>query len=357
MTRIYASLALFASVSVAGCGSAPPAKEPAPPPPAASAAAAKPAAPEPPPAPDPETANVPLRKKGENLFAGAKLYVDVDHRVRKMADAMKATKPAEASALDKIASQPAVEWLGGWNANIEHMGKARTAKINEAGALATYVVYNIPNRDCGQYSKGGVSGPDEYKRWIRALAKGIGPRRAAIILEPDALGLLTKCLSAGDKEARLAMLRDAVQVLEANGNTAVYIDAGNPHWMPAKDMAERLKSAGVDQADGFALNVSNYMTTAENVKYGKEISRLVGGKHFVIDTSRNGNGATKDFEWCNPHGRALGHKPTVDTGESLVDAFLWVKRPGESDGECNGGPKAGEFWLGMAVELANNTKD
>jgi endoglucanase len=153
------------------------------------------------------------------------------------------------------------------------------------------------------------------------------------------------------------LLRGAVQALEANGNTGVYLDAGNPHWMPADQMAKRLKAAGVDQADGFALNVSNYMTTRENIAYGRAISALVGGKHFVIDTSRNGNGPTADFDWCNPHGRAIGKRPTGETGEALVDAYLWIKRPGESDGECKGAPKAGEFWQDMAVELVNNAKD
>jgi len=323
----------------------------APPPAAPAETAQKPAEP-PPVAEAPKL--LPIRKKGESAFAGAKLFVDHEHRVQKLADTMKKTKPAEAAALAKIASQPTAEWLGEWNPNIELAGRVRTAKANEEGAVAVYVVYNIPNRDCGQYSKGGLSRADAYQAWIRSLAKGIGKGRAAVVLEPDALGLLTKCLSPKDQEVRLGLLRDAVEVLEANGNTGVYLDAGNPHWMPANQMAERLKAAGIDKADGFALNVSNYMTTKENVEYGQAISRLVGGKHFVIDTSRNGKGPTADFDWCNPHGRGTGHRPTAETGEPLVDAFLWIKRPGESDGECKGGPRAGEFWVEMAVELANN---
>jgi endoglucanase len=304
-----------------------------------------------------ETPKIPMRKKGESVFAGASFYVDREQRVQKLADSMRASKPAEAAALAKIASQPAAEWLGEWNSNIELTTRVRTAKANETGAVAVFVVYNIPNRDCGQYSKGGLSRADAYQAWIRALAKGIGSGRAAVILEPDGLGLLTKCLSPKDQEVRLGLLRDAVQVLEANGNTGVYLDAGNPHWMPANEMAPRLKGAGIDQADGFALNVSNYMTTKENTEYGQAISRLVGGKHFVIDTSRNGNGPAPDFDWCNPHGRAIGHRPTAQTGEPLIDALLWIKRPGESDGECKGGPRSGEFWIEMAVELANNAKD
>ncbi len=38
----------------------------------------------------------------------------------------------------------------------------------------------------------------------------------------------------------------------------------------------------------------------------------------------------------DPPGRALGETPTTKTADPLVDAYLWVKRPGESDGECKG---------------------
>jgi endoglucanase len=106
---------------------------------------------------------------------------------------------------------------------------------------------------------------------------------------------------------------------------------------------------GIENADGFALNVSNFETTQDNMEYGTKISQLLGGKHFVIDTSRNGLGS--NGEWCNPPGRATGEKPTLSTGHPLVDAFLWVKVPGESDGTCRGGPRAGEWWPDYALGL------
>ncbi|HEU4841998.1 MAG TPA: glycoside hydrolase family 6 protein, partial [Ilumatobacteraceae bacterium] len=57
--------------------------------------------------------------------------------------------------------------------------------------------------------------------------------------------------------------------------------------------------------------------------------------------------------WCNPPGRGLGVVPTTSTGDALVDAFLWIKRPGESDGPCQGGPPAGTWWRDYAVQLAS----
>ena len=102
--------------------------------------------------------------------------------------------------------------------------------------------------------------------------------------------------------------------------------------------------------------MSNFFTTAEESRYGDAISALVGGKHYLIDTSRNGNGATADAQWCNPEGRALGQRPTTSTGNPLVDAYLWIKVPGESDGSCNGNPRSGtwmpEYALGLAQRAA-----
>jgi endoglucanase len=120
-------------------------------------------------------------------------------------------------------------------------------------------------------------------------------------------------------------------------------------------MAQNLVNAGIDMAHGLALNVSNFFTTESNITYGMQISNLAGGKHFIIDTSRNGLGPTTDHQWCTPLGRALGAPPqTFSSG--LVDAYLWIKRPGESDGTCNGGPSAGLFWPQYAYDLAVRAK-
>jgi endoglucanase len=171
-----------------------------------------------------------------------------------------------------------------------------------------------------------------------------------VVLEPDAVAQMT-CLPAQGQEERLALLRDAVALFKAAG-AAVYIDAGNARWVGAADMAARLKRAGIAQSDGFSLNVSNFIGISANVAYGEAVSARVSGKHFIIDTSRNGTGGTTDGQWCNPSGQALGHAPTTRTGHRLIDAYLWIKYPGESDGPCNGGPAAGSWWPEYALGLA-----
>lgn len=142
-----------------------------------------------------------------------------------------------------------------------------------------------------------------------------------------------------------------MNVLKSKG-AAVYVDAGHSNWVGASEMAGRLKEADISSANGFSLNVSNFERTGDSVRYGKALSSRTGGKHFVVDTARNGRGRAPNSEWCNPSGRALGPKPRAVTKDPVLDAYLWVKPPGESDGTCNGGPSAGEWWAGYALGLA-----
>ncbi len=288
---------------------------------------------------------------GSDVFEGTKLYVDPNSSAKRQADAWRSSRPKDARQMDKIAAGADADWFGDWSGNVRAAVNGRVTTITNAGALPVLVAYNIPNRDCSGQSAGGASSPKAYKAWIRAFADGIGSRKAAVVIEPDAVAL-TSCLSKGDKATRLALIKDAVNVLEAKGNVATYIDAGHSRWVPAAEMATRLKEAGVGPADGFSLNVSNFQTTASNIAYGKNLSSRVGGDHFVIDTARNGLGPSPNNQWCNPPGRALGEKPKAATADPLVDAYLWIKPPGESDGACNGGPPAGQWWPKYALGLA-----
>jgi endoglucanase len=251
--------------------------------------------------------------------------------------------------MDKIAANSEADWFGDWSGDIRAAVNARVSTIAAAGALPVLVAYNIPQRDCGSYSAGGSGSPDAYRTWIRNFAAGIGSRAAAVILEPDA-AMLTDCLSSADQATRFSLLADAVSVLSANAGTAVYVDAGNLGWRTPSDVAARLQKSGIAKARGFALNVSNFFTTADTASYGLQVSNLVSSKPFVIDTSRNGLGATGD--WCNPPGRALGARPGSAVPNARVDALLWIKRVGESDGTCNGGPSAGTWWPDYALGLA-----
>ena len=71
------------------------------------------------------------------------------------------------------------------------------------------------------------------------------------------------------------------------------------------------------------------------------LSVLLGGRKFVIDISRNGEGPppgspTGTNSWCNPQQQSLGSPPTTATSRLGLAALLWIKDPGESDGRCGG---------------------
>jgi endoglucanase len=291
-----------------------------------------------------------------------------------------------------------------------------------------------------QFSAGGATNAADYAAWIDGFANGIGDQPAIVILEPDSLGIIpwfTPYFSAGPEwcqpaEAdpataasdRFAMVKAAVARLRQQPGVKVYLDATHASWLGVGEAAHRLMLAGIDQASGFFLNVSNYQTTTNSTHYGNWISSCIaytevlgwwdpswcsgqyapdengiyvvnysdahvqdvynsfswgppGTTHFLIDTSRNGQGpwtppaahpAGDPQDWCDPPGRGVGLRPTLSTGKPLLDAYLWVKIPGESDGSCNrwnpaGGidpvrgsmdPAAGIWFNDMALELVHN---
>lgn len=295
---------------------------------------------------------VPPKATG-NPLKGVKLWVDPETNAALRANALEKTQPEVAKAFrEKIAKYPQAQWLGEWNSNVYRKVRWDTDRAAANGEIPIFVAYNVPGRDCGQHSAGGLKSKEAYQRWIRKIAAGIGDRGAVIILEPDALGLLEKenCMTKEQQAERLFLLKDAIRTLRKNPKTIVYLDGGHSKWHPVEEHARLLKAGGVEEAHGFALNTSNYRGMDELLPFAKKLSELLGGAHYVIDTSRNGAGPV-GVEWCNPPDRRLGVPPTTDTPSPEIDAYLWLKRPGESDGPCNGAPVAGAFWDKQALEL------
>ncbi|WP_436520992.1 glycoside hydrolase family 6 protein [Actinoplanes sp. HUAS TT8] len=256
---------------------------------------------------------------------------------------------------DKIASQPASRWFA--NFNLSTIGSEVSSYVgaaNAANQIPVLTAYAIPNRDCGGASAGGAPDLGQYQNWINAVAANLGNRTAIVILEPDSLALQT-CLSAGEITARDQALATATRTLKAaNPNAKVYLDAGHSAWNSASEQAGRLAAAGVANADGFYTNVSNFNGTSAEVNFGKAVisalnGRGISGKHLVVDTSRNG-GASGD--WCGDDNtdRRIGTYPTTATNDGDVDAYLWVKPPGEADG-CK--YAAGSFQPDLAYSLAS----
>jgi endoglucanase len=269
----------------------------------------------------------------------------------------KAGRDADAALIRKIADQPVAKWFGPDPDITGHVNDLVT-RAAAAGQLPVLVAYNIPGRDCGRFSAGGAGSAVEYLDWVHGFAAGLGGLPAVVILEPDAVvDAIDGCLTTAQARQRLALLQSAVGTLSADPRAKVYLDSGNPGSASATTMISALRLAGADAAWGLAVNVANFYRTDQSVAYGMELSAALHDRHLVVDTSRNGNGAYTGSAyspaWCNPPGRALGVPPTTDTGRPLVDAYLWIKDPGESDGECqHSDPPAGTWWPDYALRLA-----
>ncbi|MFF5051673.1 glycoside hydrolase family 6 protein [Micromonospora sp. NPDC000663] len=256
---------------------------------------------------------------------------------------------------DKIASQPQARWFANFNpSTVQSEVSEFIGAANAAQQIPVVAVYEITNRDCGGASAGGAPDLNQYQTWVSNFARGLGNRTVLIILETDSLALQT-CLSGAELNARNQAISTATQTIKsANPNAKVYLDGGHSTWNSASETANRLRAAGVQYADGFFTNVSNYNSTSGEANFGRSvISALNGmgisGKRQIIDTSRNG-GASGD--WCGDDNtdRRIGTYPTTNTGDSNIDAYLWVKPPGEADG-CR--YTAGSFQPDLAYSLAN----
>ncbi|WP_309133632.1 glycoside hydrolase family 6 protein [Cellulomonas sp.] len=389
----------------------------------------------------------PASAANDVLDARTRLYVDPQSTTAQAARTLRGQARQDARLLSRV---PSGSWFTGGTPDEVRRDVSRLVR-RTGRQVPVLVAYNVPFRDCALYSAGGAASLDEYRAWIEGFAAGIGDRQAVVVLEPDGLGVIPwyttldgvqeSCRPAEldpqtAVDERFAALNHAVDVLAALPRTVVYLDGTGSSWLPAGESADRLLKAGVQRADGFFLNVSNYERTENVVHYGTWVSGCIayvtqvapgdfascghqywsGGPandwngvqlsnqgvwsddaadpllntagitsryamilgdvepstHFVVDTSRNGQGAwaapagvyTDAETWCNPPGRGLGVRPTTRTGNDLVDAYLWIKVPGESDGQCLRGtagpedpergmvaPQAGGWFVEQAREL------
>lgn len=257
--------------------------------------------------------------------------------------------------LKRIADQPCSTWLT-TTTGADPKVKEVTTKAKALNQVPVFVVYNIPNRDDGQFSAGGSSDATAYKAWIDKLTTNT-MTPSVFIVEPDGLCLMNDSTTSSLVAYAAQKLRTTV--------SKTFIDIGHSSWLSVSEAVTRLAKAGIATADGFSLNVSNFRLTDDLHTYGDAIvSKLeaagIKGKRYVIDTSRNGNGpliVDGKSVWCNPSGRALGYRPRFNpAGHAACYAYLWVKTPGNSDGDSpTGAPAAGKFWLSYAQELVANS--
>ncbi|WP_213450518.1 glycoside hydrolase family 6 protein [Rhizomonospora bruguierae] len=284
--------------------------------------------------------------------ADSVFYVDPETAAAKWV-AANPNDPKTPVIRDRIANVPQARWFTTTNTStVRAQVDAFVGAAAAAGKIPIMVVYDIPNRDCSGASSGGAPDHASYRAWIDQVAAGLNGRAATIILEPDVLAQMSNCLNASQQNDVKASMAYAGKKLKAASSQAkVYFDAAHSAWLSASDMASRLVGADIaNSADGISVNVSNYRANSELIPYAKSVIQATGVSRLkaVIDSSRNGNGPAGS-EWCDPAGRAIGIPSTNQTGDSAIDAYLWIKLPGEADG-CLAG--AGQFVPQRAYDLA-----
>jgi len=216
----------------------------------------------------------------------------------------------------------------------------------------------------------------------------------AIVMEPDSLPNLAtnaddpRCGGKATHEAYQEGISYAINLLTTRTpEVAVYLDAAHGGWLGwqdnLRDFLEMLQKMNlpVEKMRGFATNVANYQPLGEKcphepdaktrngyclnnrhssaeccadpcglakqwsagnneLNYAQDLAvaaqEVLGMQaHIVIDTGRNGVGDMRDkcAHWCNIRGAGAGIASTATTSyPDVVDAYFWLKTPGESDG-------------------------
>ncbi|MDC0683841.1 glycoside hydrolase family 6 protein [Sorangium atrum] len=330
-----------------------------------------------------------------NPFADATLFVDPGYVTKVDSSIAMVTDTALKAKMEKVKEIQTAFWLDTISA-VSKLPAYLDAALKLQNELckpvtALIVVYDLPNRDCHAKASNGElhlneNGAQRYKEEYIAPIKQIlaahSGQRIAAVIEPDSLpNIATNLGTENCDEATAQGYRDNVAhaLKELNmPHVYQYIDAAHSGWLGwpdnqkkgAKIFAEVIKAAGSPaNVRGFATNVANYTqlsyTTEKyeqqsNPCYGEldyvdaMASALsaegLGDKHFIIDTSRNGVGNIRDDwgYWCNNKGAGMGQRPKANPGGATnLDAYVWVKPPGDSDGVGQSGQPRYDSFCGM----------
>jgi endoglucanase len=306
---------------------------------------------------------LPAPPTGGDPLSGASFFVDPQ------------SEPANAAKADPvlnvIAREPGTARFGRFSFGNNGVPDIQTAvsryltraSVQSPGTVPLLATYRILNGLCsGHRLSDSPVDAAGYHDFIEGFAQGIGSYRAVLFLEMDSI-ITMPCLSGHGKAVREHELSDAINILNANcPHLVIYLDAGAADALPARDAARYLRRSGVANIQGFFLNSTHFDWTSHEIRYGEQISRMLGGKHFVINTGENGIGPRRPRDivhqglevLCNPRA-GLGPLPTASTGYGNVDMFAWTSNPGESGGQCvPGAPPTGQYWPAYAKSLVQN---
>jgi len=305
---------------------------------------------------------LPVAPGASDPLVGASFFVDPESEAAHAA--------LQNPALNVIAREPGTARFGSFSFGKNGVPDIATAvsrylsraQVQSPGTVPLLATYRIVHGLCGHASDSPADAAS-YHNFIEGFAQGIGSYRAVLFLEMDSI-ITMPCLSRHGKAVREHELRDAINILTANcPHLVIYLDAGAADALSARAAAKYLRASGVAKIQGFFLNATHFDWTSHEIRYGNQISRLTGGKHFVVNTGENGEGPLRPRDivhsgnevLCNPPGRGLGPLPTATTGYAKADMFAWTSNPGESGGSCvAGAPPTGAYWPAYAAMLVQD---
>jgi endoglucanase len=294
-----------------------------------------------------------------NPLAGHPWYVDTERGSWWVA---MREQPVQAAPLRLAAYNPMGKTYGSWVAHpeVEVRNYILRALRSQPGSIPFLNLARIEGQSCPYPATPAGFSEREVDDWVSRFSQGLGGYRVMVVVETDKLTTIG-CLPRWAQARRYRELRYEVHVMHVNNpNAIVYIDAGSEDWgKDAATIASRLRRADVAEAQGFVLGASHHNWTYKEVRFGRQISRLLGGKHFVVNTNENGWGPNP--RWyepyyhggCVPPGEGLGIVPTVRTPDPHLDAFIWSGVPGFENGDClgYGAHTPYTFYLAEAVSL------
>nr|AAR08200.1 CelA [Neocallimastix patriciarum] len=313
------------------------------------------------------------------IYANPKFIEEVDSSIAKLDGELKAKA-------EKVKSVPTAVWLA-WDG-----APGEVAQHLEAAGSKTvvFIMYMIPTRDCNaNASAGGASNLQTYKGYVDSISNTIKKypnSKVVMILEPDTLGNLVTANSENCKNVH-QLHKDAlsygVNVFGSMSNVSVYLDAAHGAWLGdstdkvAAVVKEILSNAPNGKIRGLSTNISNYQPVDSEYGYHQKLASALSAAgypdmHFVVDTGRDGV-AISSGTWCNLIGTGFGERPkgNPNPGMPLLDAYMWLKTPGEADGSSTGAradpvcaksdslpgaPDAGQWFHDYFVQLLKNAK-
>ena len=129
----------------------------------------------------------------------------------------------------KIFDYPVAFWYGAKRNKNAYAKLEKSLKrlLNRtAPKLPYFVLYNLPNRDIGQYSKGGASDATEYLLFLQEFCNGIKGHKPIVIYEPDALPHTT-LMTPVEAQYRINLMKEGINILTEESDALVYIDIGH----------------------------------------------------------------------------------------------------------------------------------